>query len=69
MPELLDYPGAEVLFIAASAGEEGLETSLGEGRGRALSELEEEESREAVEALFNVDAAEFPAEPLEGEWI
>ncbi|KAG6896025.1 hypothetical protein C0992_010815, partial [Termitomyces sp. T32_za158] len=72
MPELLDYQGAEMLFIATSAGEEGLETSLGEGRGRALSELEEEESREAVETLFrelDVDAAEFPAEPLEGEWI
>lgn len=34
MPALLDYKGAEVLFIATSAGEEGLETSLGEGRGR-----------------------------------
>ncbi|KAG6810240.1 hypothetical protein H0H92_012762 [Tricholoma furcatifolium] len=31
--ELLDYRGAELLFIAARAGEEGLEESLGEGRG------------------------------------
>ncbi|KAG6876797.1 hypothetical protein C0993_000383 [Termitomyces sp. T159_Od127] len=72
VPELLDYTGAEVLFIATSAGEEGLEASLGEGRGRALSELEEEESRQAVETLFkelDVDAAEFPTEPLKGEWI
>ena len=31
--ELLDVEGAELLFIAARSGEEGLETSLGEGRG------------------------------------
>lgn len=31
--ELLDYEGAELLLIAARSGEEGLETSLGEGRG------------------------------------
>lgn len=38
----------------------------------ALSELEEEESREAVETLFreiDVDAAGFPTEPLKGQWI
>ena len=34
--ELLDYEGAELLFIAARAGEEGLEQSLGEGRGKGL---------------------------------
>jgi hypothetical protein len=33
-PELLDYKGAELLLIAAREGEEGLEKSLGEGRGR-----------------------------------
>jgi hypothetical protein len=33
-PELLDYKGAQLLLIAAREGEEGLETSLGEGRGR-----------------------------------
>jgi len=32
-PELLDYRGAELLLIAAREGEEGLERSLGEGRG------------------------------------
>ena len=32
--ELLDYEGAELLLIAARSGEEGLEASLGEGRGR-----------------------------------
>jgi len=31
--ELLEYEGAELLLIAARAGEEGLETSLKEGRG------------------------------------
>ena len=31
--ELRDYEGAELLFIAAHSGEEGLEQSLGEGRG------------------------------------
>lgn len=33
MTELLDYKGAQLLLIAATGGEEGLETSLGEGRG------------------------------------
>ena len=32
--EMLDYEGAELLLIAARAGEEGLEKSLGEGRGK-----------------------------------
>lgn len=36
-PELLDYKGAQLLLIAARQGEEGLETSLGEGRGRGTS--------------------------------
>lgn len=31
--ELLDHEGAELLFIAARSGEDGLEQSLGEGRG------------------------------------
>ena len=34
--ELLDYKGAEVLLIAAREGEEGLEKSLGEGRGKGV---------------------------------
>jgi len=33
IPELLSYKGAELLLIAAREGEEGLEKSLGEGRG------------------------------------
>jgi hypothetical protein len=32
--ELLDFEGAEVIFIAAHGGEDGLEKSLGEGRGQ-----------------------------------
>lgn len=31
--DLLDAEGAQLLLIAARQGEEGLETSLGEGRG------------------------------------
>jgi hypothetical protein len=31
--ELLDYEGAELLLIAAKGGEDGLERTLGEGRG------------------------------------
>lgn len=31
--EMLDHEGAELLLIAARAGEEGLDKSLGEGRG------------------------------------
>jgi hypothetical protein len=33
MPELLDHPKAQLLFIAAREGSQGLEASLGEGRG------------------------------------
>ncbi|KAJ3571529.1 hypothetical protein NP233_g3703 [Leucocoprinus birnbaumii] len=71
-PELLDYAQAELLMIAKSAGEEGLEESLGEGRGEALHKTEEEESKESIDSIFSElgSAAEkFPAEPLEGEWI
>lgn len=35
--EMLDYEGAELLLIAARSGEEGLEESLGEGRGEGKS--------------------------------
>ncbi|KAG5641025.1 hypothetical protein DXG03_006366 [Asterophora parasitica] len=72
IPELLEYKGAQILLIAARGGEEGLETSLGEGRGIALEELEERESRETIETVFrelDVDTSVFPPEPLEGKWI
>lgn len=35
--EMLDCKGAELLFIAARSGDEGSETSLGEGRGEGMS--------------------------------
>jgi hypothetical protein len=35
--ELLDAEGAQLLLIAAREGEEGLETSLGGGRGKSKS--------------------------------
>ncbi|KAF9524264.1 hypothetical protein CPB83DRAFT_861504 [Crepidotus variabilis] len=71
-PELLDYKGAELLLIAARDGEEGLETSLGEGRGKALTKKQEEEALDTVEHVFNeigLDLEKFPVESLEGTWI
>ncbi|KAA1468041.1 hypothetical protein DENSPDRAFT_814046 [Dentipellis sp. KUC8613] len=71
-PELLDYEGTELLLIASHMGDEGLETSLGEGRGHALHEAEEEESKETINEVFRelaTDREKFPAEPLEGRWI
>ncbi|RDB14588.1 hypothetical protein Hypma_016467 [Hypsizygus marmoreus] len=72
-PELLDYKGAQLLFIAARSGDEGLEVSLGEGRGKALHELEEKEGQdESVKMVFRelaMDSKTFPAEPLKGHWI
>ncbi|KAF8957285.1 hypothetical protein BDZ97DRAFT_1670316 [Flammula alnicola] len=71
-PELLDYEGAQLLLIAAREGEEGLEKSLGEGRGAALAELEEKEAKESVKQVFDelgMDLDEFPVESLEGSWI
>ncbi|THH19029.1 hypothetical protein EW146_g2062 [Bondarzewia mesenterica] len=70
--ELLDYEGAELLLIASRTGEEGLENSLGEGRGQALHELEEKESKDTVDEVMRelaVDKDKFPAEPLEGQWF
>ena len=32
-PEILDFEGTQLLLIASRDGEEGLEASLGEGRG------------------------------------
>lgn len=69
--EMLDYEGVELLLIAARSGDEGLETSLGEGRGEALAEVEKKESKESIAQVLKelaMDAREIPAEPLEGEW-
>ncbi|KAI0073938.1 hypothetical protein K474DRAFT_1602416 [Panus rudis PR-1116 ss-1] len=70
--ELLDYEGTELLFIAARTGDEGLEASLGEGRGQALAEAEHEETHEDIEQVLTelaLDSKKIPAEPLKGEWI
>ncbi|THH33109.1 hypothetical protein EUX98_g1056 [Antrodiella citrinella] len=70
--EMLDYEGAELLLIASRSGESGLETALGEGRGKALTEAEAEESHASVEAIFQelaFDADKIPAESLKGHWI
>ncbi|KAH9849291.1 hypothetical protein C2E23DRAFT_737810, partial [Lenzites betulinus] len=69
--ELLDYEGAELLFIAARSGEQGLETSLGEGRGHALEEAENDEGKETIGEIMKelaMDTDKIPADPLEGEW-
>ncbi|KAF9451822.1 hypothetical protein P691DRAFT_300234 [Macrolepiota fuliginosa MF-IS2] len=71
-PELLDYLHAQLLLIAARSGEEGLEESLGEGRGEALHRVEEGESKESINRVFEelgVHTEMYPAEPLEGGWI
>ncbi|KAI0308319.1 hypothetical protein B0F90DRAFT_1807553 [Multifurca ochricompacta] len=62
--ELLEYEGAELLMMAARAGGEGLETSLGEGRGDGNKGVIDEVMRE-----LHTDSVKFQAEPLEGQWI
>jgi hypothetical protein len=80
-PELLDYKGAQLLLIAARQGEEGLETSLGEGRGRgifcqvylptfphlllALSENEEQEALRAIDKVFEEIGLDLEKFPVE----
>ncbi|KAH9897833.1 hypothetical protein C8Q73DRAFT_641408 [Cubamyces lactineus] len=69
--ELLDHEGAELLFIAARSGEQGLEISLGEGRGHALEEAEKDESKETMEEVMKeiaMNDGKIPADPLEGGW-
>ncbi|KAF9009193.1 hypothetical protein BDZ89DRAFT_1095211 [Hymenopellis radicata] len=71
-PELLDYEGAQLLLIGARGGEEGLETSLGDHRGEALKENEDEESDESIDDVFRelgLDKEVFASEPIKGEWI
>ncbi|OCH89571.1 hypothetical protein OBBRIDRAFT_794158 [Obba rivulosa] len=70
-PELLNYEGAELLFIAARSGDSGLEQSLGEGRGEALHEVEEKESKVDIEKVLKelaMDTDKIPSDPLEGQW-
>jgi len=71
-PEMLDFEGAQLLLIASREGEEGLEASLGEGRGTALKEMEEREENEPFRKAFDeigFDLETFPVESLEGSWI
>ncbi|KAI0275318.1 hypothetical protein BC834DRAFT_965718 [Gloeopeniophorella convolvens] len=70
--ELLEHEGAELLLIASRAGAKELEISLGEGRGEALREAEENESSGAIGDVLRelaIDSKQFPADPLQGEWM
>lgn len=51
-PELLDYKGAEILFIAAREGQSGVEETIGEERGRALKEADEQEEKETIDDIY-----------------
>ena len=69
--EMLDHEGAELLLISARSGEEGLEKSLGEGRGEALKETEQAEGKHSIETVLKelaMDPEKIPVEPLEGHW-
>jgi hypothetical protein len=58
--EMLDYEGTELLLIAARSGEEGLESSLGEGRGNGESDPSIQQARldTSNEALTEAEKAE-----------
>ncbi|KAK7458694.1 hypothetical protein VKT23_009693 [Stygiomarasmius scandens] len=69
---LLDFEGAQLLLVAARGDEEGLERSLGDGRGNALTKIENEERSHTVDSVFkelNLDRNAFTAKPINGEWI
>ncbi|KAL0071273.1 hypothetical protein AAF712_001839 [Marasmius tenuissimus] len=72
-PELLDYEGAQLLLVAARGGEEGLEASLGDGRGDALKEDQQDDASESVNQVFRelgLDKEDFPDDAIvSGEWI
>ncbi|KAJ7478684.1 hypothetical protein B0H11DRAFT_1808969 [Mycena galericulata] len=71
-PQMLDYTGVELLLVAVRGGESGLEESLGEGRGEALTEASEADKSLSVHEIFHELWAgkdgEIP-EALNGEWI
>ncbi|KAJ7125751.1 hypothetical protein C8R43DRAFT_1240614 [Mycena crocata] len=73
-PEMLDYVGTELLLVAVRGGEAGLENSLGEGRGNALTKTGEEDSEELdVRNIFQelwggAEGIDLP-DALDGEWI
>ncbi|KAJ6593069.1 hypothetical protein B0H19DRAFT_1089041 [Mycena capillaripes] len=72
-PGMLDYTGLELLLIAVRGGESGLEESLGEGRGEALTEAGEMDEVLSLEEIFRElwggDEGETLPEVLNGEWI
>lgn len=70
-PELLDHVGAQLLLIAARDGQQGLETSLGQGRGEALAHAEDQESHRAIMDVFKeigLDPDSFTKDTLKGHW-
>ncbi|KAF9046120.1 hypothetical protein BJ165DRAFT_1583545, partial [Panaeolus papilionaceus] len=70
-PEMLDYEHGELLLIAAREDEEGLETSLGEGRGKALAEFAANERKKSIEEVYKeygLDMQVIQMGPLEGKW-
>ncbi|KAK7057842.1 hypothetical protein R3P38DRAFT_3546747 [Favolaschia claudopus] len=73
-PQMLDYTGVELLLVAVRGGEQGLEESLGEGRGEALTDAGEQEEVLSVNEIFRElwgnsdDEGQIP-EALNGEWI
>ncbi|KAJ7194855.1 hypothetical protein GGX14DRAFT_677983 [Mycena pura] len=70
-PRMLDYAGVELLLVAVRAGEAGLEESLGDGRGDALTEAAETDEELSVGEIFRelwAGEGEIP-EVLNGEWI
>ncbi|KAJ7189068.1 hypothetical protein C8R46DRAFT_879053 [Mycena filopes] len=70
-PTMLDYVGVELLLVAVRGGEAGLEESLGEGRGEALTEAGESDEVLSAEEIFRElwgEQGEVP-EALGGECI
>ncbi|TEB20125.1 hypothetical protein FA13DRAFT_1645428 [Coprinellus micaceus] len=70
-PEMLDHVGAQLLLIAARDGQQGLETSLGEGRGEALASAEDKQGHRAIMDVFKeigLDSDVFTKDTLKGQW-
>ncbi|KAF7362550.1 hypothetical protein MVEN_00603200 [Mycena venus] len=72
-PQMLDCAGVELLLVAVRGGESGLEESLGEGRGEALTEAGEMDEVLSVSEIFRElwggDEGQILPEALNGEWI
>ncbi|KAJ6477063.1 hypothetical protein C8R45DRAFT_1008689 [Mycena sanguinolenta] len=72
-PQMLDYTGVELLFIAVRGGESGLEETLGKGRGESLTEAGEMDEVLSVQEIFRElwggEDEQLLPEALNGEWI